>query len=136
MDLYSILKEMRILLIDDDEWIRDSLSLFFESEGCHITALETAEEGVEELKRQAYNIIIVDYRLPSMNGLQFLDRIQANYPDTIRILITAYVSNEVISQAYDMGIQDFIEKPFTTKTIEISLTNIIKKRKVGNKTMG
>ena len=135
MDLYNQLKKMKILLIDDDEWIRDSLSLFFESEGCNITTLETAEEGVEELKRQAYNIIIVDYRLPSMDGLQLLERIQTTYPDTIKILITAYGSKEVISHAYDMGIHDFIEKPFTTKSIETSLSNIMKKRKTGTGTM-
>ena len=43
MDLFGKLKEMTILLIDDDEWIRDSLTLFFEGEGCHLVALETAE---------------------------------------------------------------------------------------------
>jgi CheY-like chemotaxis protein len=54
MDLFSKLKKMRILLIDDDEWIRDSLSLYFEGEGCHLFALETAEEGIEALKGQNY----------------------------------------------------------------------------------
>jgi DNA-binding response OmpR family regulator len=41
MDLYASLRKMRLLLIEDDEWIRDSLSLFFESEGCHLMALGT-----------------------------------------------------------------------------------------------
>ena len=54
MDLFSKLKKMRILLIDDDEWIRDSLSLYFEGEGCHLLALETAEEGNEDRNRWFY----------------------------------------------------------------------------------
>ena len=45
MNLFSKLKNMKILLIDDDEWIRDSMQLFFEGEGCHLLAIGTAEEG-------------------------------------------------------------------------------------------
>jgi len=125
MDLFTKLKKMKILLIDDDEWIRDSLHLFFESEGCQIKVLETAEEGMEELKGQAYDIIIADYRLPGMDGLEFLKRINESHPEAMKILITAYGSKEVVSEAYRIGVQDFIEKPFTTNTIEESLSRLI-----------
>jgi DNA-binding NtrC family response regulator len=127
MDLFSKLKKMRILLIDDDEWIRDSLSLYFEGEGCHLLALETTEEGIEALKGQNYDIIMVDYRLPGMDGLEFLKRIQKTQSHAMKVLITAYRSDEVVSEAFKMGIQDFIEKPFTTKTIEESLSWVIAK---------
>lgn len=125
MNLFAKLKKMKILLIDDDEWIRDSLNLFFESEGCQITVLETAEEGMEELKEQAYDIIIADYRLPGMDGLEFLKRIKESYPEAMKILITAYGSKEVVLEANKIGVQDFIEKPFTTNTIEESLSRLI-----------
>ena len=75
MNLFATLKEKRLLLIDDDEWIRDSLSLFFELQGCSLVALETAEEGLKELSRRSYDIIIADYKLPGMNGLEFFKRI-------------------------------------------------------------
>ncbi len=127
MDLFTKLKDLKILLIDDDEWIRDSLSLFFEAESCHLIALETAEEGLEALKRQDYEIIIADYRLPGMDGLEFFNRIQKTHPDTMKILITAYGSENVVSKAKEMGIQDFIEKPFTSETIEASLSRLIEK---------
>ena len=128
MDLFNKLKSMEILLVDDDEWIRDSLSLFFESEGCHLTALETAEEGMEAIKKQAYDILVTDYRLPGMDGLEFLRHIQDTQPHIMTVLITAYKSEDVVSEAVKLGIQDFIEKPFTTKTIEESLTRLLKKR--------
>ena len=57
MDLFSKIREMKILLIDDDEWIRDSLSVFFEAEGCHLLALETAEDGLAALKNQIFDLI-------------------------------------------------------------------------------
>ena len=128
MDLFSKLKEMKILLIDDDKWIRDSLSLFFEYEGCHFLALETAEEAMEALKMHNYDIIIVDYKLPGMDGLEFLKRIHESHPDTRKILITAYRNEEVVSEAIRMGVQDFIEKPFTSKIIEASLSRLIEAR--------
>ena len=125
MDLFAKLKEMKILLVDDDEWIRDSLSIYFENEGCQLQALETAEEGMESLKRQAYDIIISDYKLPGINGLEFLKFAQATHPDGIKILITAYKSEEVISEAMRIGVHDFLEKPFTTKSIETSLSRLV-----------
>jgi DNA-binding NtrC family response regulator len=125
MDLFSKLKKKKILLIDDDEWIRNSMILFFETEGCQLLALETAEEAIEALEQQHYDIIITDYRLPGMDGLQFLNRIQSLYPDALKMLITAYRSPEVVSAAIKAGIHDFIEKPFTSETIEDSLSRLI-----------
>jgi len=104
MDLFSKLKEMNVLLIDDDEWIRGSMSLFFEGEECHLVALETAEEGMEAIKRQAYDIIIADYRLPGMDGLEFLSCVKESNPEAMKILITAYRSDEVVGEAIKMGI--------------------------------
>ena len=127
MNLFSKLKKMKILLIDDDEWIRDSLSLFFESKGCHLRALMTAEEGMGALKREDYDIIISDYRLPGMDGLKFFTRISGSHHDTIKILITAFGNEEVISEAKRIGIEDIIEKPFTTTNIEESLSQLIEK---------
>ena len=132
MDLFSKLKEMRILLIDDDEWIRDSLNIFFESEGCQITTLETAEEGVEELERHGYDIIIADYRLPGMDGLEFFEQIKESHPDVVKILITAYGSKDVFLKARKIGIQEFIDKPFTSETIEKPLYRLIEKSKPKN----
>lgn len=61
MHMFSTLRKMKILLVDDDEWIRGSLQLFFEAEGCQLIALETAEEGLAALREDTYDIIIVDY---------------------------------------------------------------------------
>jgi DNA-binding NtrC family response regulator len=124
---------MKILLIDDDEWIRDSLGLYFEDEGCQLLALETAEEGIEALKKEDYDIIVTDYRLPGMDGLEFLKRIQETQPNALKVLITAYRNKEVVSEAVKMGINDFIDKPFTAKTIEDSLSRLLQEREDNRK---
>ena len=125
MDLFSRLKEMKILLIDDDEWIRDSLTLFFEGEGCRLVAFETAEEGLDAIKKKSYDIVIADYKLPGMDGLEFFSQLQKSHPSVIKILITAYGSKEVVSEAFKLGIHDFIDKPFTSDSIESSLSRLI-----------
>lgn len=125
MNLFSKLKDKKILLVDDDEWIRDSLTLYFSTEGCHMMAVETAEEGMELLIKQNYDIILIDYKLPGIDGLTFSKKIQEIRPDAIKILITAYKNKKVVSEAASAGIQDLIDKPFTIKTIENSMSRLI-----------
>jgi len=125
MDLFSKLKDKKILLVDDDEWIRDSLTMYFGTEGCHILAVETAEEGLELLKQEDWDIILTDYKLPGIDGLTFSKKIQEICPDAIKILITAYKSKEIVSEARSAGIQDLIDKPVTIKTIEDSLSRLL-----------
>jgi two-component system response regulator HydG len=119
---------MKILLIDDDEWIRDSLRIFFEAEGCHLLAFETAEEGLTELKDRTYDLIIVDYKLPGLNGLEFFKRTRNIPSDALKVLITAYRDNTVISEAKKLKVQGFIEKPFTSESLMASLAHLIDMR--------
>jgi len=63
-----------------------------------------------------------------MDGLEFLKRIQDSHPQAMKILITAYSSEDVVSKAIRIGINDFIDKPFTTKTIEDSLSLLLENR--------
>ena len=128
MDVFSKIREMKILLIDDDEWIRDSLRIFFEAEGCRMLALETAEEGIAAVKKQTFDHFIVDYKLPGLDGLEFLKRIPDTQADAIKILITAYRDESVVSEAKKLKVQGFIEKPFTSDTILASLAYTIKSR--------
>jgi len=132
MNLFSKLKNKKILLVDDDEWIRDSLTLYFDTEGCQMIAVETAEEGIELLKQQDYDIILLDYKLPGIDGLTFSREIQDIRPDAIKILITAYKNKKVVSEAMNDGIQDLIDKPFTIKTIEDSMLRLIQRNEKKN----
>ncbi len=125
MDFFSELKNLRVLLVDDDEWIRHSLGLYFEEEGCHILALETAEEGMEAVKGQEFDIVITDYRLSGMDGLEFLRLIRGICPKAKRILVTAYGNEDVITRARGIGIRDFIRKPFTSSALEASLKRMV-----------
>jgi len=125
MGLFRNLKDKKILLVDDDEWIRDSLTMYFDIEGCQIVAVRTAEEGLELLKQQGYDIILIDYKLPGIDGLTFSRKIREICPDAIKILITAYRSEKIVSEALTAGIHDLLDKPLTIKTIDDSLSRLI-----------
>ena len=91
-------------------------------------ACETGEEGLETLRNQTYDIVIVDYKLPGMDGLEFLRRIEESHPGSMKVLLTAYKEDKVIDEANRIGVDDFIEKPFTAKTIEESLSRLIERQ--------
>ena len=125
MNVFSRLKNMNILLIDDDEWIRDAMRIFFETEGCRITALETAEDALEMIHRQDYDIIICDYKLPGINGLALLKEVRQTRSDALTVLITAYKTADLVSEAKNIGVNAFIAKPFNSETVEATLNYLI-----------
>ena len=125
MELCDLLKKTRILLIDDDQYIRNSLVFYFKKKALVFTALETAEEALELLRTEKFDIVICDYKLPSMDGLEFLFKLYELQPEALRIFITAYANDEVAIRAGGIGIDDFIEKPFTTRDIEESLKRLL-----------
>ena len=127
MDIFNRIKNMKILLVDDDEWIRDSLCFFFEAEGCNLRTFETAEEAMDAVTQQAYDIVISDYKLPGMDGLEFLRRVKERQPNAFEILITAYANCEIVKEADAIGVKDIIPKPFTSEDVETSLFRIIGK---------
>jgi len=117
MDIFSRLREMDMLLIDDDEWIRDSLSIYFDSEDCRLVTCDSAEDGLQLLGSQQFDIVIADYRLPGMDGIEFFKKSRLSRPDVVKILITAYSTDSVSSQAMQAGVQKVIPKPFTCRDL-------------------
>jgi DNA-binding NtrC family response regulator len=116
---------MKIMLVEDDPWIRDALCLAFRNEGCSLVAFENAVEGIEAVKEQAFDIVISDYWLPDMDGLTFLKMVGSVQPKTLKIIITAYPTSQVTYEMNLMGIHDMIQKPFTIETMEKSLERLI-----------
>ena len=127
IDLFNKLKKMSVLLIDGDQWIRSSLEHFFREKTSLLLAFEDAELALEHLKEKAYDIIICEYKLPGMNGLDFFQLSKKIQPNTMKILVIPYANLEITIKAVRAEIHDFIQKPFTTHTIERSLAKLIEK---------
>ncbi len=128
MNSFDELKKIKTLLVDDDELIRDSLSMTFATKGCCLQVAETAEQGLQAIKEQQFDIIISDYRLPGMNGLDFLKLTAVTQPQAVKFLITAYRDDHIFSEAIRLGIHEFIEKPFSVKVLINLLALSIKRQ--------
>jgi DNA-binding NtrC family response regulator len=126
MNSFNELKKLKTLLVDDDELIRDSLKIAFSAKGCAMRVAESAEEGLEAIAEEEFDIIISDFRLPCMNGLEFLKLAAISHPDAVRLLITAYRDDHIFPEAVRIGVNEFIEKPFSVKVFVNLLALAIK----------
>jgi DNA-binding NtrC family response regulator len=123
----SKIEDKKILLVDSSERIRDALSLFFELEVCDFLAVETPEEALKALRKNTYDIIIADYHLPGLNGLEFLIHVKSNFKKTIEILTTSYSNRKYIKEAQKAGIRNVIQKPFSAETLILHLSHLLEK---------
>ena len=137
MNPFNELKRVKTLLVDDDEFIRDSLKIAFTTKGCSMRVAESAEEGLQAIKEEQFDIIISDFRLPGMNGLDFLKLATVTQPQAVNILITAYRDEYCFSEAIRIGVTELIEKPFSVKALvtmlALSLKRQTKKRTIAVK---
>jgi len=128
MNQFLKLKKLKTLFIDDDVVIREIMQTLFTKKGCLIKAFETAEEGLQALERERFDIIISDFQLPGINGVEFFKRVMVSHPDTIKILISGYGNECTLSEAFEIGVHAFIKKPFSlTAFIEKLLPHVEKR---------
>ncbi|MHC4457963.1 MAG: response regulator [Planctomycetota bacterium] len=125
---------MKILLVDDDELVRNSLSLAFKNKGCFLQTTETAEEGLQALENETFDIVISDFKLLRTDGLEFFKQATVFQPDTVNVLISTYQHEGVTSRASEAGVHAFIEKPFSLEYLTKSLGLLIEKRNAINRT--
>ena len=101
----------RILVVDDEQIIRESLGFVLKKEGYHV---EEASNGVEALRKheeRLFDIIITDIEMPEMRGMELLERVTQRTPQTFVLMITAFASIETAVQALRRGAFDYILKP-------------------------
>jgi DNA-binding NtrC family response regulator len=128
MELFDKLKDLKTLLVDDDDLIRDSLGLAFTNHGCMLVSCETAEKGLQALQEENFDIIISDLKLPGMDGLEFFKLVKDSHPKSIRLLITAYGSKDTVAEASRQGIHDIVEKPYSLQQLIKALASLIERR--------
>ena len=105
-------KKISLLIVDDEESVRDSLYNWFIEDGYYVDCAENAKEALSMLESRKYNIILADIKMPGMDGLEMHRRIKALNKESIVIIMTAFASVETAVQALKDGAYDYITKPF------------------------
>lgn len=115
------------MIIDNDKYVRESLSTFFEQGERKFLIFQSAREGLNSLKYQSFAVVISDYFLPDMNGLSFLDQVGKLHPQISRILMSTIVTDELRIQAEESRIDVLLEKPLNAASIDKILNETLKK---------
>ena len=116
----------QIMFIDNDEHIRDSLKVFFDTSQMDLLIFQSASDGLNALKYQKIDTVISDYFLPDMNGIEFLNLVAKNNPGITRILMATIVNDDLKLEILKAGIDRFIEKPLTITSLDIIINELIK----------
>ena len=100
----------KILVLDDDQEMREFLAIMLTKEGYEVTVADRPEKAINLCRKTAYDLVITDLRMPKIDGIEFLRTIKDDRPDTIVILMTAYASGETAVNAMKEGAYDYVEK--------------------------
>lgn len=101
-----------ILIVDDEQHVRESLSSWFVEDGYDVSAAPSGKEALLLLGRRHFNVVITDIKMPGMDGLELQHRIHEVDPDVAIILVTAYASVDTAVKALKEGAYDYLSKPF------------------------
>ena len=122
--------EARILVVDDEYLIRWTLQQNLEKEGYEVFLAETGEEGLDKVKEEAPDIVLLDIKLPGMDGYEVLEEILKIDPGIVPIMITAYEDVEGVVRAMKLGAFDYITKPFDFSKVLISIQKSLETSKL------
>jgi two-component system nitrogen regulation response regulator NtrX len=122
--------KVRILVIDDEAAIRDSLRMTLEYEGYEFLGASTGQEGLAVAERESPDLVLLDVKMPGMDGLEVLDRLRTMSETTPIIVVSGHGTISTAVEATKKGAFDFIEKPFASERVLVSLRNAIDQRRL------
>jgi two-component system response regulator HydG len=123
-------KTANILVIDYDKVIQDSCSLILKKEGFKVQVASDGERGLLVFRKELFHVVLLDLKMPGMDGMHVLARIKEESPETPVIIITGYASVGSAVKAMKQGAFEYLAKPFTPEELRISINKALKSREV------
>ncbi|HDH00247.1 MAG TPA: response regulator, partial [Nitrospirae bacterium] len=105
--------DFRILVVDDEAVITRSCQRILQAEGYNVETASSGKDAVLKMEQAGYNLVLTDLKMPEMDGITLIKWMKNNRPDAGVVIITGYPSQETIKDALDVGIIDYVPKPFT-----------------------
>lgn len=124
----TVMEQTRILVVDDELVIRESLSGWLKRDGYHVDTVASGEEALDLLKIQSFDILLLDIQLDGITGMEVLTQVKEAYPDIDAIMITAFGSIPSAVQAMKSHAFDYILKPFDPDELEVIIQKLVNHR--------
>jgi len=124
--------KMNIMIVDDEKIVRESLYHWFAKTGHTAEKAASGFEALERLAENPFDVLFVDIKMPEMNGIELLEKIKIEYPETIVIIITAYGSIESAVKAMQLGASDYLLKPFKPDYLSLVMEKIAQQIKLSS----
>jgi two-component system response regulator PilR (NtrC family) len=122
----------KILIVDDEESYRQVLKVIFEAEGYRIKTAVNGLSALEELKSNQYDLIISDVRMPDMDGIALLKAVKDISQDVRVVMMTAFGTINTAREAFKLGADDFIQKPFNNEELKLIVKRTLEKQTLLN----
>ena len=120
----------KILVVDDEKSMREILQIFLKNEGYSVSVANDGESAIEAVKKDIFNLVITDMKMPKASGLDLLKRVKKISSDTVVVIITAFGTTESAVEAMKLGAYDYIQKPFQMDDIRLVVKNALEKQKL------
>ena len=118
----------RILIVDDEEVLRDLLQLAFQEAGNPVEAAESAEEALSVLRRQSFDLLLVDKNLPGMSGVDLIRKVRDTDKDVAIVMMTAYATAQSVKDTMNLDVSGYLEKPFSDLMSVVRMAQEVAKR--------
>jgi len=128
-------RKIRILSIDDDILVRESLRILFARTGFEASVVSSGKEALSVIGKEPFDLIITDVRMPEMNGIETLKairelRLQSGLSQLPEIIISAYEDENAMEESKRMGVRKFIQKPFEWKNFITDIRTVVAQQRV------
>jgi two-component system response regulator PilR (NtrC family) len=120
----------KILVVDDEQSLREVLSIMLKRTGYAVTSVADGEEAIELLNRDIFDLVITDLRMPKIDGLEVLRAAKSASPETVVLIITAFASADSAVEAMKQGAYDYLTKPFQVDEVQLIIRNALEKRRL------
>ncbi|AZZ37179.1 Fis family transcriptional regulator [Bdellovibrio sp. qaytius] len=118
----------RILVVDDEESIREFLEIMLKKEGYEVTTAEDGAKAKEILTKKTFDMVISDMQMPNVTGIELLRHVRESYPDLVFMIITAFGTTETAVEAMKLGAYDYLTKPFKIDEVRLNIANALRSK--------
>ena len=125
----------KILVVDDEQSLREVLSIMLKRAGYSVTSATDGEEAIEFIHKEIFDLVITDLRMPKIDGMEVLKAVKSASPETVVLIITAFATADSAVEAMKQGAYDYLTKPFQVDEVQLIIRNALEKRRLTTENM-